>query len=310
MTEGNAPMTDTSPQASWRDGPPRRILLATDLSCRCDRAQDRAVLLAERWGAKLYVLHVLERPDPPEVPSWRRGRSAEAQIAERQIQADLQGRPVDHEVILATGEPAEAILRKAAELDCQLIVTGVARNEILGRSTLGDIVDQLAHRAPIPLLVVRSRPHRPYAEIVVATDFSEPSRHALECALSLFPDARITLFHAYHVPFEGFMGGDASQDEFRETAAAEGAAFLRRVQAPPGAIERVRTLIEYGSPDELLGAYVLDGLADLIVLGTEGRTGLSGFLVGSTAKRLLTSLPGDVLMVRGPAPPAAGSAAG
>src|SRR6218665_3256022 len=39
---------------------PRNILLATDLSQRCDRAHDRAIELARRWGARLTVVHVLE----------------------------------------------------------------------------------------------------------------------------------------------------------------------------------------------------------------------------------------------------------
>ncbi|MEE1611364.1 universal stress protein [Microvirga sp. CF3016] len=59
-------------------GLPKTILLATDLSARCDRATDRAVALAEEWQAMLVVLHVLENLDTGglhdfgPVPSWRR----------------------------------------------------------------------------------------------------------------------------------------------------------------------------------------------------------------------------------------------
>jgi nucleotide-binding universal stress UspA family protein len=45
---------------SWTQGPPKTILLATDLSSRCDRAMDRAAQLASLWGARLVVLNVLE----------------------------------------------------------------------------------------------------------------------------------------------------------------------------------------------------------------------------------------------------------
>jgi len=44
----------------WKTGVPRAILLATDLSSRCDRAFDRAVALARQWSAKLVVLTVIE----------------------------------------------------------------------------------------------------------------------------------------------------------------------------------------------------------------------------------------------------------
>jgi len=39
---------------------PHKILLATDLSARCDRALDRAGILADRWDAELVALHVIE----------------------------------------------------------------------------------------------------------------------------------------------------------------------------------------------------------------------------------------------------------
>jgi hypothetical protein len=40
--------------------PPRTILCATDLSSRCDRALDRAALLARHWQAQLVVVHALQ----------------------------------------------------------------------------------------------------------------------------------------------------------------------------------------------------------------------------------------------------------
>lgn len=40
-------------EPSWINGPPRRIILATDLSARCDRALDRAAALASAWQAEL-----------------------------------------------------------------------------------------------------------------------------------------------------------------------------------------------------------------------------------------------------------------
>jgi nucleotide-binding universal stress UspA family protein len=57
------------------------LLLASDLSSRCDRATDRAAQLAQAWKAKLLVVHAI---DPnyavryakmtQELPSWRRSR--------------------------------------------------------------------------------------------------------------------------------------------------------------------------------------------------------------------------------------------
>lgn len=280
--------------------PPRTILLATDLSSRCDRAQDRAILLAKGWGAKLCILHVMPGEDPADLPSWRRDRSGAAARAERQIRADLEGCGADCAVMLAQGDPVDTILGQAEALGAGLLITGVARDEMLGRAALGAIVDRLVSHAPMPVLVVKGRPRDAYGEILVATDFSESARQALQAALHLFPEARITLFHAFQVPFEGFISRDANMQEMRDVAAAELEAFLTHVQGPPGWRDRITTMLEYGQAGALIRDYVQTRGIPLVVLGTQGRSGLAGFLVGSTAKRLLASLPCDTMTLREP----------
>ncbi len=203
-------------------------------------------------------------------------------------------------MVLERGEPAETILRKAAELGCGLVVTGIARGGTLARAVLGTTVERLVRRAPMPVLVVKNRPHRIYEELVVATDFSESSRHALEQATRLFPGARMVLLHAYRVPFEGFLDKDAHRDEFHQAATEECRTFLAGVDAPSAALGQVECLIEYGSPHELIPAYVWDKQMDLAVLGTHGRSGAFDILLGSTAEWMLSSLPCDILVVREP----------
>ena len=106
--------------------PPRSLLLATDLSCRCDRALDRAVMLASAWGAKLHVLYVLEGNEPEQGPEPVPGGSVRA-LAERHLRAATRNHDVEAEIVIERGDPAEIILRTANELDCELIVTGIFR---------------------------------------------------------------------------------------------------------------------------------------------------------------------------------------
>jgi nucleotide-binding universal stress UspA family protein len=99
---------------------PRRILLATDLSGRCDRALDRAAQLAAQWRAKLVVVHALEwdyqapAETVREVPSWRRDRNSRAAVAERQIHEDLLDHNVPFEVVIEEGEPSALVLNLIA----------------------------------------------------------------------------------------------------------------------------------------------------------------------------------------------------
>ena len=57
---------------------PHRLLLATDLSARCDRALDRAAQLAEEWQAELVALNVLDpAASPDQALAWISGESDE-----------------------------------------------------------------------------------------------------------------------------------------------------------------------------------------------------------------------------------------
>lgn len=281
--------------------PPTSILLATDLSHRCDRALDRAAMLAGAWKARLVVLHVLEEPSPvTDAPSWRRPADPRAAALDR-VRRDLgeAARDLEVEIVVERGEPAPVILEKIERLGCELVLTGVARDEALGRLFLGGTVERLARAARVPLLVVKSRPRRPYGHVVVATDFSEGSRDALEAALEIVPDAQVTLFHAYDVPLEGFIDDKmAAREAAAQRALAESGAFLAATPAVQAHARPIATLCEYGDVAALLEELVVARNVDLVALGTEGRSGLAKLLLGSVAERLLHRIPVDVLLVR------------
>jgi nucleotide-binding universal stress UspA family protein len=294
-------------EPSWMKGPPRKILLATDLSARCDRALDRAALLASSWGAELVVLHALEEVDDlhtsslgHRLPSWRRPPDA-ARIAEEQLRNDMMAVPASVSVMVEDGKPAEVILRAVKTQGCGLIVTGIARDETFGRFGLGATVDRLLRRSKVPVLIVKSRARAPYQNIIVATDFSGSSRHALRAATRLFPEQRLSVFHAYEAPLAG-MTPDAArhEEEYRKVAADDCAKFLTTVGLPDRHKRGLKLLVENGEPGQLIRQYARDRAVDLVVLGTHGRTALLEVLIGSTAKQILSALSCDALVVREP----------
>lgn len=291
-------------QPSWMNGPPRRMLLATDLSARCDRALDRAVSLAAQWQAHLVVLHVLEDEfatlREAGLPSWRRPPDPAA-LARKQLLADLGSIAEQATVVIEQGDPTEAILRHAEAEGCDLIVTGVARDELLGRLVLGSTVDRLLRRSRIPVLVVRERARSRYRHIVVATDFSESSRHALAAATKFFPQQRLTVFHAYDAPMSGLMTDSTSyQREYRKVALQDCEKFLRGAFGDASGDPHPQVLIEQGALGFLLREYAREQGVDLVVLGTHGRSAMFEVLLGSVAKEIMEHLPCDALVVREP----------
>jgi nucleotide-binding universal stress UspA family protein len=145
--------------------------------------------------------------------------------------------------------------------------------------------------------MVRARAHADYRRLLVASDFSEPSRLALQRARALFPAARIAVLHGFEVPMLGLMD-DSRPPLLAELAVRrreDGRAFLREAGIDGG----VELLVEQGDPARLVQQYVETHGADLVVLGTHGRSALYELVVGSVARRILTTVDADTLVVRG-----------
>lgn len=291
------------PQTHAAGYPPDQLLLATDLSARCDRALDRAAQLAGEWQAGLVAVNVLDpSASPDQALAWAQGASDEQLLhtARQQLARDLEAAEVSASLrLVRSANPAKAIQDTAADTRAGLVITGVSTHGALGRLLLGCTVEKLAGTLPQPMLVVRNRVPGPYRQIVVATDFSDASRHALIAAAHLFPARELTLYHARAMSMSGLAttplasGGNGIED-------AECEAFLATTTLPGPAQPQV--VIERSAIEVSLSRYVRDHNIDLVVIGNTGRSGIMGLLLGSTATRLLSWLPCDILLVPTPAP--------
>lgn len=204
---------------------------------------------------------------------------------------------MDAEVRVVEGDPVVAIERTARDVGAELIVTGVARNEALGRFLLGSTVDRLAAKTPIPLLIVKSRVW-PYEEILVASDLSRESHQALIDADRLFPDHTLTVLHC---------AGKSTADDLdllTATARRRCEDFIARSALSPAAKARANGVAAPGRPDVEIPRYMVGKDIDLVVVGARERRGALGSPLSGTATRILEAAPGDVLLIRGSAPAA------
>ena len=134
--------------------------------------------------------------------------------------------------------------------------------------------------------------------ILVPTDGSDPAtaaaRHARLLATEL--DAAV---HVLSVVSEAGVGGRDNPRTAAEGAAADAASSVGGgdASAAPAAIEPTTTVRE-GDPAETILAHADEIDADLIVMGTHGRTGVGRILLGSTTERLIRHAAAPVLSVR------------
>jgi len=140
--------------------------------------------------------------------------------------------------------------------------------------------------------------------ILHPTNFSAHSRSALAlaCALSRDYGAKLVVFHALEVPVvyagEGIML-PAMTEEYR----AEAEEHLRQLKIPPSTIKPERLLAEGEAATEILRVCEDVG-ADIIVMGTHGRTGIERFLMGSVSEDVVRRAKCPVVTISKPLSPA------
>lgn len=281
-------------KASANPSPISRILLATDLSCRCDRAFARACALASAWRAKLTVVAAVE--DPFDEPSWRSKRATMAERVNAELGPELNASGIEWDVVVAPGPPAEVVVATAEERQSQLIVTGVARNELLGRARPGRTVEALLRDAPAPVLTVKRRGLAPYRLVLVPTDFTEAAESAFVRAAALFPEARFVLLHGYHVTFPVFLGEEGLAARFREDALERQELFAQRLKARLHGQGLPETLIEYGLPEVLAADFEQAEKPDLVVIGAHDAHDWMANEVTGAAPKIISAVHCDVLL--------------
>ncbi len=277
----------------------RHVTLATDLAARTDRAFDRAVDLARRWNARLLIVHTVEeRMSMDDQPSWRRGADP-VQTARWKLQFDYPGwEGVETAIEIKVGKPLEIVLEAASRESTDLIITGIAREDVYGRDNLGNLVPELAKEAHAPVLVVKKRLSTAPRRVVVATDLTDTSHAALDLALGLFGPGRLTLFNAFDIPYRGLAGDREELERTMRPGVIEECKALLIDVAGSAAAAQVEVIAELGAPAPILAKLVADRNIDLVVTGTYGHSGLMNVLLGSTAMEIMAEVSCDVLVAR------------
>lgn len=159
-----------------------RMLFTTDLSVNSTHALHHAIALAESTSARIHILHVAEPISDDARITMRMfiqddaARESALEMRKKHIEEELAGRQdrfwsslsesarqvrqqVDS-VQVIEGHPAEVILRRARELNCDLIVLG-AHSHGFSQTFLGSTAKRILRRATIPTLVVPNKPESP-----------------------------------------------------------------------------------------------------------------------------------------------------
>lgn len=272
----------------------KQILLATDGSEYSAGAQKVAIELAKRCHGDLHIMSIMLTTQDLEgvgTKHMREEREKEVQARlDRAAQAALdQG--VASTTHLVFGEhPQNEIVTTAAELNADLVVMGRRGTRGLARSMVGHATAYVAGHAPCNVLVVPRTAEVWSKRILFATDGSVHSAAAGDAAISVAKQCGL--------PVTVVSATTSSHSEERR---AEAQASIDRKLARMGeAGLQCNGIVAEGRPDEVVIETAAKEGADLIVVGSHGRTGLMRLVLGSISERIMDQAQCPVMVAKHP----------
>jgi len=288
--------------------PFKKILSPTDFSPGSERALRACIRVATQTGAEVVVAHSWYVPPSAYSPQYVYPPFlAQDIVEEAQYSLDTAVRTVrdagikDVSGVLLTGPASKEIVELLEKERFDLCVIGTQGRTGFARVMLGSVAEKVVRHAPCSVLAVHAGGEvRPFAHILVPTDLSPGAEHAADMAAQLVaPDGQITLLHVVDVlvPFTvevRLVGLQADLDKRGAEAVERAAEALRRKTSA-----RVAARSLSGPPSsrtlEILDA---DSTIDLVVMGSEGRTGIKRVLLGSVAEKAVRHARCPVLVAR------------
>ena len=138
-------------------------------------------------------------------------------------------------------------------------------------------------------------------KVLVPMDGSDPSRAALEHALTTFPEAEVVVLHVIDIGSSYAYGGEMAYyiDTIREIGEEQAEEIFEEAQTIAETYDReISTKCVEGSASRSIVRVAEDIGIDHIVIGSHGRTGVTRILLGSVAERVTRRAPVTVTVVR------------
>ena len=299
--------------------PIKNIICPVDFSEGSSRAVAYALTLARGVEAELHIIHSYQLPlyalpDGGLVagPEYVQQVSNASQSSLDALVEKLDSGDVVIKTHLTEGVPHIEIARLTTELDGQLVVMGTHGRTGLKHMLMGSVAERVVRTSEQPVLTIRERENdqgTPWGgqitRLLVAFDFSDPSRRALQEARRLRAQLHcaVDVIFVLDDPFTEHPGAPkesvwAAEKELEAHETALKSVIGRTVTDVFGPdAQTVTTSIARGGAVQSILAATEQGGADMIIVATTGKGGVERMLMGSVSQKLLQTSPIPVLTI-------------
>lgn len=228
-----------------------------------------------------------------------------------QLVSEFQQAGVSAKGVVLHGPTSTAVLEFAEAENADLIfrVTKGKKSKEAGR--LGRTSKRILRKCPCAVWLVHPQTKPASENIVVCIDTGSNEADELEFGDKLLKTAEslkqtghglVSIVHAWELWNEKMVAHRISKTEFqtwKETCKkTEVDAFEVFLERHSKSVNDMNVFVVEGDPSAAIAQFAKTVSADLVVIGTIGRSGLSGFLLGNTAERIFERVDCDVLALK------------
>ena len=196
---------------------------------------------------------------------------------------------------LIEGAPLTELLQMARTEDMDLILVGKDRYG-------GTLAEKLARKAPCSVLIIPPNARPSISKVLVPVDFSDHSTDAMDVAVAFSDAAGLTELHPLHVYSvpTGYFKAGMSYDEFAVVVCKHAVKHYQNF------IKKIDLRSLAAIPDFVLGTDIPHAIveavheqeADLLVLGSRGRTNSAAVLLGSVTEKMIRTTDVPIVAVK------------
>ncbi len=298
----------------------KKIAASLDLSDYSPVVLEAAANLAGKFGAELYLLHVLEKKVFPRELMGTFAQPSEleevysslSEYAQKELHKysdkakEISGKePV---VAVRQGHPVNQILEFIEEVGVDLMVVGYHRRVPGIIAELGAVTEKIARHATSHVYIVKEKDKFQIKSVLAPIDFSERSKKSLEIAVQISEKFKVRLSLLYvreQLKIEKESLPDTLKWKVEKFITTEGEREKYQLEAltkqvmEDGCCVVTSVFVDTGEPVSKILEYADDENVDLIVMATRGMSGLKRVLMGSVTEKVIRKSKQSVLVVRG-----------
>ena len=291
--------------------------------------KDKVIKLVRKNNAMLKIIDVFDNFDQylellP--PSSSINELKEVVISERRLEIlshfekDLDVKS-QITVIIKFGNTAIEIIKEAIRGGHDLVIKAASGNKTFKDYLFGNIAVKLLRKCPCPVLIVKPSEGESFQKILAPVDpkavreetANTKVHEDLMCRkildISIFmariEDSHLDIFHCWFLPGETLLSSGRTRidreklDHMRMLAEKIHNNRISALMAEYDLSDiQHSVVVRKGDPGEMIVDYANKNEIDLIVIGTIGRSGLSGLLIGSTAEKVIDRVDCSILTIK------------